>query len=810
MGDADAFDRVGAAIADLVRDDALLVQSIRETGFEPALGGPNFARLPSLAKLHVAYRCAEQHERGNGKRFIEAMAARMADEHGLDALPVELHGFVPKEPPAVVQFAKLTRLADAAPLNPEINKALFKIGEFAEGGALGGPQGILKHYFGLSDAVVEDLLVRSGTTAEAIKRAATYVPEQQRYWRVTTLVAALDDYYGDSSLKERAFDSFRPQRRTDAFVSNPPDVDFRPGQDRVRYPSDSPGPAPGDAGPSLPHDDSSGASAGSGGGSGGGGGGGGGGARGHGGSSNGAKPSAAATPRSGQASGSPASPSHAPPLRSEYRGSGFKSRYADFVRRNYGGGRGGSFGKMIATGRGFGGVVIGAAVSADIDVKKPKSTTFIPGADGETGFLRITFDDGTTATFKDVAADDLLLAMAVTQPDPAELKVIEDVGPSDDGIGLVGIENPVPHFDCAPGGFAHRGRRWQVILHPALDSTSLGWQLIFLDSELTGPAAITADPNSPSSQLRKLVNETRELTTWKFIDLPTRISCKGEVIALDPADAADDSAHSIFITMTGYDTSARGSESLVSFNSAVRPLIAKLVATREEFRRFNQFARVASLVRWLRANEAVPSSVPEPSDRAETPLAVVALDGTVIPAPDYTPESAERQLRMKVHLRLAKWEAAFASDLATAASRQQHAEAVREQQAKLLLLQKQSAEALTAVRKKSLSYLLSTLPPAELSIADQERWRLLDTQLRDPLSSRLLRDMLIAQRRNLLLKIPEFKQLNTAASAAAEKCKVASADLDAARTRLWDAAAIDKPQQAYLHELYAWTISQED
>lgn len=327
--------------------------------------------------------------------------------------------------------------------------------------------------------------------------------------------------------------------------------------------------------------------------------------------------------------------------------------YKSFRARNYARPASRGFGRVAVRIGGFGGVVFGNSVKA-LGIPPPKTISY--SAEGSNGKLTITFGDGTAASLEDVSVDEVSAAHAI---------VYKNVGsdpddPADAAIGLVSL-NPVSLRDC-PGGKARYSSAFDVLLHPALVDSDLGWSVLYADAlPIAGERMrTTIAKRIPENASALLAVEAfgRHAMNWKITDAPLVIRAAGGRLSVE-RDATDTpypeplrrSAHIEFrpFTDAGYELFDSDEESEEPgpdqfLGTQLYWNTPALLRVFDDYRKLNAFAGVLAVFRWAHSAKAqVASSIPAPT-KVSTPEAIMIVDEEITPIRGFTDAEMKRRI----------------------------------------------------------------------------------------------------------------------------------------------------------------------
>lgn len=347
--------------------------------------------------------------------------------------------------------------------------------------------------------------------------------------------------------------------------------------------------------------------------------------------------------------------------------------YRNFVKQNYGGGgsfRPNSLGSVkfqsvIRFRGGFGGVVLGNDVN-DATGRNLRKISWSPSPDGgEIGPLTFEFEGGKVAHLPSVRREDAYAAHAiifagVTEKDDAEEIHIEPAAEGE-AIGLVGLENAVPYFECGDDDLFNIGNRWNFVIHPAIAKLSLGRAAVLCDvlplargrSVLVEQVQRESDRDT-ARELARLLNKA--VTTYKIFDMPVTVSISGEMLNVascgpDAAGASEDTCRNAFLTFQGF---ADEDDPIADVPAAFFKIAPALVRASSAYARLNDFARVLALYRWARTAKAESIPPTAPREIAATGSVIATADFVLFAPRFYKLEDAYQSKREEVNVTLSR------------------------------------------------------------------------------------------------------------------------------------------------------------
>lgn len=140
-------------------------------------------QFPIVRKIEMLYIAAEKKNKGfGGSNFLAFLSNHLAQTYEAVNFDPRLQSLINKKvKPNKLEFKSLTKKYKVD-LPRAVKKQIFTIAQYADAGALGGPQTIMSHYFGLSDDIVYDFLSTSNSNAQAMERglAKSKVPPSHK------------------------------------------------------------------------------------------------------------------------------------------------------------------------------------------------------------------------------------------------------------------------------------------------------------------------------------------------------------------------------------------------------------------------------------------------------------------------------------------------------------------------------------------------------------------------------------------------------------------------------------------------------
>lgn len=608
----------------------------KSVGFTPDLIGVEEAKWrnwPAYRQVRTVYLAAEAHTPRSGGKVLAQMSSRLAQDYRavnyIPSLKAVRKEFV------VDPLASTLRFEFKSFDSNQVMEGRFKqihidaiseVARFADGNKLGGVERVMQEYCGLTRSQARDLLRVSDSSAEALKAAFERVPAPKR----------------DASIKLVCHDLQRVS--FEARVSKPINT-------INRWPGDLGGtkPLPGSGADLRPP------------------------RRG--------PPSGAGAKRQVIDLAPPRWTGGVAPKASPASTKAAVKSYKAFVNKSYPkvGSRG--FRSMTRIAGGFGGVVFGSDWKAgdlglpDAAGDKPTDVIWLPdGAEKSIGRLEFWFPSGDSLALNGVRFEDVRIAKQILDGVHGVEAFAEDRG-----LGLVGITDASPYFECGASEIKKEGRRWNVILHPALVDSDLGWCAVMVDilpicrSALLELVGRDADDEEVGCISNWLDSNT---ATWKFTDAAATISARNGRIEVKSTRTGPSSEYCMDlrgfagITDGQSDESAEESE----FRSRFLTALPVLMKVSHDFRRLEEFARVLTALRWSKSVGASIELPPVEEEERRTPTAIVITEDEVFETEALSPEEIEerqvdhiRQALPAVHEALSARRASLVGDFAVLA-----------------------------------------------------------------------------------------------------------------------------------------------
>lgn len=367
------------------------------------------------------------------------------------------------------------------------------------------------------------------------------------------------------------------------------------------------------------------------------------------------------------------------------------SRYLRLLTKTYRGSAARTFARMSRGVRGFGGIVFGNKVTTGEGIPLGlESISYSPGEDPTNGVLVFRFADQTVLSSTNVHRQDAFAAhqMIYSGVELNGQLVLASQEP-DEGIGLVGVDNNVPYVDPGPDRIIE-GRRFRVVLHPALLNVELGWSALMVDvlpiqlTHILGQIErdtylLTDDQRHSARQHIQRLFESMDtrtaLGTWKIVDVPMTVIQRGDGLAvIRSTDQQNDwpvglrlssfiEMHVIVVTDVEEFSFARllgtenGLDEFTSFDAtfsdAFYRSVPMLIRASYDYKRVNDFARVLALFRWAKTKNAKFKGDPPPQpEHVETPDAIVITTNAISPVEHASLREAVRFDLSRVLLRI--------------------------------------------------------------------------------------------------------------------------------------------------------------
>jgi hypothetical protein len=613
---AAALDRAASYLVDQPGLETHLLQSV---GYEhPGILDDVWRQMAPVHRLEAAYLSAEAQAAGSGERMLALMSRAMAQQYEGARYDSVLRPYLQQPAPTPVQFAPLTdqNLAKLrANMSVKARGVIERLALYSETTSL-GPYQILTSYFGLEDAASRHVLYTTRTTNEALASAMLLVPEAQRDEAMRRLVRDLDAI-SDTARRDAAFDPWR--RRVQERAT--PEAPFRWTR------GDGPGGWSPNQGPDRPPPD---------------------------------------LPKFDPGKGPPPRPTLGgggggvalnPTIKKSW--SEFRIReYGKFVRVNYP--KPVQFRTMIRRAGGFGGIVLGNDVVGE-PFSKVSTLRWRKGP-ADVGVLTCLVNNQENV-LEHVpheivyAAHDLVFNFKAFERQP------DDTSP---GVGLVGIADQSPYFECGPNRIVHEGRRCYFVLHPAIAQFKLGWSLTLCDAfffpELR-PILIGRIRESQPLEAEAFdgffKQAKRTWDTYKYFDVPVEIRASNGKIQvarqIGNGKFAPELRDSCYFTLFlhKFDDIGKSKEDFWDTDEEFYSRVPALLKASQDHQQLNELIRVVAFLRWAKERGATfADPIDPPSFRPQTGSIIITNQG-VTPAPIAKRSQALAELRQKVEKRLA-------------------------------------------------------------------------------------------------------------------------------------------------------------
>jgi len=443
-------------------------------------------------------------------------------------------------------------------LSPQAVTALDTLGQYCSRGPVGTPQAILMENFGLSKVQSYQLLRESNATAEAFKRAMTYVPEQERIPTISRLTSRVSQKYEAASYEPSLGQFLGPPS-----VPSGPDVEGLGTKARSKIPP-------------LP-------------------------------------------------AGSVSS----------------AERYIPFRAENYTSEASMVFSSMAVEVEGFGGIVFGNQVNAAPSLPHITAMSFKPGPVGRPGTIQVYLANNMSYEFKNVPLEDAYAAYHMT------FAAAGGVSPAkaNEGIGLVGLTDNHPSIRCSATTLrVEESSVFDVVMHPALAGTDLGWAAVMVDALPIQPSILLKQADSAglgteSHQALDALFDSMHTKTflhnWKVVDVPMTVTLEGnEIVVLRSPDhdgsLPEGLRRTAFIEMRPM---LKQGEFDQDFATAFYQLVPVLTKGSYDYRRLNRFAAVLAIFRLAKSHDATFEVIPPLPPKVATPDGIRIDDDRITAAP---------------------------------------------------------------------------------------------------------------------------------------------------------------------------------
>jgi hypothetical protein len=572
----------------------------------PGIPAQAWREFSPTARLETAYLSAEEAVPGGGERMLALLSRALAQEYESAANDENLRQFIKLKVEGRVAFREISdrNLSERrAKIAEPVRKAIEALSVYCEGGGF-GMRAVLVYFFSIEPGRAEQIMRTGSTVQDILLRGAAEVSPANLDGAMVRLVSNLD----------REFESIRAERSLDHWRNRP--------QDRAAPISQSRWSGPKDSRPWKPDD--------------------------------GPLPPAPKGPQSG-----PKDKPKGPPI-VDWR-SHWTKGYDTFSKKNYGSSRPGSFRPVIKNIRGFGGVILGNDVSAP-GIPELKGIEWKSDPDDKSsGLLRFHFP-GKMADWPNVRADEAFAAYQIVftgVSDPEGKNILVPPAIKGDAIGLVGLVDSVPYFDCGPERVVNDGRRWNFVLHPALADYPLGWSVLMCDAlplEELRPHLIRKIgervTEKEAKRFQNVFEKSFAWTTYKFTDVPMEITLQGDKVSIQRKGEKGDEfppelRKAAFLTLNLYSGRA-----VHDADKEFYPLVPSLTKASLDFERLNEFAKVLGVMRWAKDQGASFKIAPPSPARSPKAASIIVTRDGVIPAPAFETSEGLLELREKIRLRL--------------------------------------------------------------------------------------------------------------------------------------------------------------
>jgi hypothetical protein len=225
-------------------DTPVLDAQLSGVGFQPNRQDASWRRTPAVRKIETAYLAAQTRSQADADRLLSRLAKETVRAYEPARSVQVLTDLAARDTPGPLYFAAVVKVVDPSVWSPPpaAQEAILEISRYADGGSLGGTANLMQVYFGVPDHEAYQILRTSNDSAEAIKRAMTFVPEAERNPRMTRIINDLGQSHPDAK-KAAVFVAFLKTQTGD----DPSD-----GTSRRAGPS----PGPDGQGPNRPGGDS--------------------------------------------------------------------------------------------------------------------------------------------------------------------------------------------------------------------------------------------------------------------------------------------------------------------------------------------------------------------------------------------------------------------------------------------------------------------------------------------------------------------------------------------------------------------------
>ncbi|WP_372364502.1 hypothetical protein [Candidatus Uabimicrobium sp. HlEnr_7] len=187
--------------------------SLEKTGYTP-LNRKIWDDFPILRKIEAAYISAEITNHGSGKYLLAILSKSLAQNYQnaiTENLYLKEYLSIPipsNTKLAYSNISKETIQQQRAKLPNSIKQAIIVLSQYSNGGAIGGVENILAHYFNLPIEKSYEILSSSNNSREALERGIKAVKPELRNNKISQLVRVVDASY-TSARSHTELDFFR-------------------------------------------------------------------------------------------------------------------------------------------------------------------------------------------------------------------------------------------------------------------------------------------------------------------------------------------------------------------------------------------------------------------------------------------------------------------------------------------------------------------------------------------------------------------------------------------------------------------------
>jgi hypothetical protein len=269
--------------------------------------------------------------------------------------------------------------------------------------------------------------------------------------------------------------------------------------------------------------------------------------------------------------------------------------------------------------KGLGGVIFGNAVTAQVGHMPIKYIQWITSAENSKfGHFLVQFTDGAEFYFGPVRTEDASVAQKILFPSKGS-------GPNTgEGIGLIGAAS-TRILSVKREGVTTTGWQSVITMHPALQSTDLGWAGLIADTQPKLMAKLTALIGADNVRILRQTGWNPVHDARKITDVPLVVRSDGNrLFVMRKVSTSEhleaDLIRSAFITMEVIP--AQGHSVDPAFPELFYRVVPTLIQQSCNYDRLNTFAAVLAFVRWSRAHGATFKGRPTTPDLPPTPPAV--------------------------------------------------------------------------------------------------------------------------------------------------------------------------------------------